>query len=62
MLVPLAVAAGLSLTGAGGSLGVIRMTQIAPTLARWLDVGLSPRADAPIDTLVAPVPARTGSR
>ena len=36
----------------GGRLGVVRMTQIAPTLARWLGVGLSPQADAPIDALV----------
>ena len=39
---------------ARGSLGVIRMTQIAPTLARWLGVGLSPLADSPIEALVAP--------
>ena len=31
-----------------GSIGVIRMTQIAPTLARLLEVGLSPRADQPL--------------
>jgi predicted AlkP superfamily pyrophosphatase or phosphodiesterase len=31
-----------------GSLGVIRMTQIAPTLARLLEVGLSPKADQPL--------------
>jgi predicted AlkP superfamily pyrophosphatase or phosphodiesterase len=31
-----------------GSLGVIRMTQIAPALARLLDVGLSPKADQPL--------------
>jgi predicted AlkP superfamily pyrophosphatase or phosphodiesterase len=36
-----------------GSVGVIRMTQIAPTLARWLGVGLSPLADQPIEGLVA---------
>jgi predicted AlkP superfamily pyrophosphatase or phosphodiesterase len=35
-----------------GNLGVVRMTQIAPTLARWLGVGLSPSADTPIDMLV----------
>jgi hypothetical protein len=28
--------------------GVIRMTQIAPTLARLLEVGLSPKADQPL--------------
>lgn len=31
-----------------GSVGVIRMTQIAPTLARLLEVGLSPKADQPL--------------
>ena len=31
-----------------GSLGIIRMTQIAPTLARWLGVQLSPQADEPL--------------
>jgi len=55
------VASGPAIRGRGG-LGVIRMTQIAPTRARWLDVGLSPRAGSPINTLVGPVPARTGSR
>jgi predicted AlkP superfamily pyrophosphatase or phosphodiesterase len=37
-----------------GDLGVVRMTQIAPTLARWLGVGLSPLADRPIEALIAP--------
>ena len=31
-----------------GSLGVVRMTQIAPTIARWFGVSLSPAADAPL--------------
>lgn len=31
------------------SLGVVRMTQIAPTLARTLGVALSPQADAPLE-------------
>ena len=31
-----------------GSLGIVRMTQIAPTIAAWFDVALSPRADAPL--------------
>lgn len=31
-----------------GSIGVIRMTQIAPTLARLFEVGLSPQADQPL--------------
>jgi predicted AlkP superfamily pyrophosphatase or phosphodiesterase len=47
--------------GGVGNLGIVRMTQIAPTLARWLDVGLSPRADRPIDALVTPLPVPTGS-
>jgi predicted AlkP superfamily pyrophosphatase or phosphodiesterase len=32
-----------------GSVGIVRMTQIAPTLARILGVGLAPQADTPID-------------
>jgi len=32
----------------GGDLGVIRMTQIAPTIASWYQVSLAPSADAPI--------------
>lgn len=44
--------ASLILSGAPvkglGSLGVIRITQIAPTLARWLGVQLSPQADEPL--------------
>ena len=32
-----------------GSLGIVRMTQIGPTLARLIGVTLSDRADAPID-------------
>jgi hypothetical protein len=31
-----------------GSLGVVRMSQVAPTIAAWFDVGLSQRADAPL--------------
>jgi len=31
--------------GTTGNLGVIRMTQIGPTIATWFDVSLSPRAD-----------------
>jgi predicted AlkP superfamily pyrophosphatase or phosphodiesterase len=34
-----------------GSVGVIRMTQIAPTLAAILEVGLSPAADRPLTVL-----------
>ena len=34
-----------------GSLGTIRMTRIAPTLARILGVGLSPQAAPPLDVL-----------
>jgi predicted AlkP superfamily pyrophosphatase or phosphodiesterase len=32
-----------------GSLGIVRMTQIAPTLARVLGVGLAPQADTALD-------------
>ena len=31
-----------------GDLGIVRMTQIGPTLASWFGVGLSPQADAPL--------------
>ena len=31
-----------------GDLGVVRMTQIAPTIASWFGVGLSPKADTPL--------------
>jgi predicted AlkP superfamily pyrophosphatase or phosphodiesterase len=31
-----------------GSIGTVRMTQIAPTLAQWFGVGLSPQADRPL--------------
>jgi hypothetical protein len=31
-----------------GDLGIVRMTQLAPTIASWFEVGLSPRADDPI--------------
>lgn len=34
---------------AGRDLGIVRMTQIAPTLARMLGVGLSPEADSPLE-------------
>jgi predicted AlkP superfamily pyrophosphatase or phosphodiesterase len=44
------IATGPALRGRG-DLGTIRMTQIAPTLARWLDVALSPLADSPIESL-----------
>jgi hypothetical protein len=37
-----------------GDLGVVRMTQLAPTIASWFSVGLSPKADAPL-----PVGARS---
>jgi predicted AlkP superfamily pyrophosphatase or phosphodiesterase len=32
-----------------GALGLVRMTQIAPTIARWFGVTLSPNADRPLD-------------
>ena len=35
-----------------GSLDIVRMTQIAPTVARWLGVGLYPMADQPLDKLL----------
>jgi predicted AlkP superfamily pyrophosphatase or phosphodiesterase len=35
--------------GRRGSLGIIRMTQVAPTLARILNVGLAPQADAALN-------------
>ena len=31
-----------------GSLGVVRMTQIAPTIARWFGLSLSPDVDDPL--------------
>ncbi len=46
----------LILSGPGlkgrGNLGVVRMTQIAPTLARLLNVSLSPQADQPLEALL----------
>jgi predicted AlkP superfamily pyrophosphatase or phosphodiesterase len=39
---------------AGMSIGLVRMTQIGPTFARLLGVGLSPLADKPIETLHIP--------
>jgi predicted AlkP superfamily pyrophosphatase or phosphodiesterase len=44
--------ASLVLNGPGigrGKLGIVRMTQIAPTLARLLGIALAPQADQPID-------------
>ena len=38
-----------------GSLGVVRMTQIAPTLARLIGATLSPQADTPLDLTPAKV-------
>jgi Type I phosphodiesterase / nucleotide pyrophosphatase len=35
-----------------GNLGVVRMSQIGPTIAAWFEVSLSPKADAPIPQLV----------
>jgi hypothetical protein len=43
--------ASLILNGPGiprRDLGIVRMTQIAPTLARILGISLSPKADAPL--------------
>jgi predicted AlkP superfamily pyrophosphatase or phosphodiesterase len=51
-----AMNASFIITGPGlagtGNIGMVRMTQIAPTLARLLGVSLSPNADAPIDTIL----------
>jgi len=44
--------------GGLGSLGVVPMTRIAPTVARWLGVGLSPLADQPLERLIAPAGSR----
>jgi len=44
------IVAGPGLTRTG-DLGTVPMTRIAPTLARWLGVELSPRAAAPLDWL-----------
>ena len=41
-----------------GSVGVIRMTQIAPTLAGILDVSLAPDAGAPLDLKASRATAR----
>ena len=40
-----------------GDLGVIRMTAIAPTLARYLGVTLGSEADAPLPLFAASSPA-----
>jgi len=40
-----------------GNLGMLRMTQIGPTIAWWFEVALSPKADAPIPQ-VAKAPTR----
>ena len=32
-----------------GDLGLVPMTRIAPTVARWFDVQLSPEADRPLE-------------
>lgn len=42
---------GPGLTGKG-DIGIVRMTQIAPTLARLLGISLSPKADSPIEAIV----------
>jgi hypothetical protein len=36
-----------------GSLGVVRMTQVAPTLAKLIGVTLSPQADEPLSLVAA---------
>jgi hypothetical protein len=42
--------------GRPGNLGVVRMTQIGPTIASWLQVALSDKADIPL-TLATPAAA-----
>ena len=42
----------------GSSLGIVRMTQIAPTIASWFGVSLSPQVDQPL-TLTGAAPAPT---
>ena len=39
---------GRDLTKTGSSLGVVRMTQIAPTIASWFGVSMSPNVDLPL--------------
>ena len=50
--------ASFIITGPGlagrGDVGIVRMTQIAPTLARLVGVALSPKADSPIEKIVQP--------
>jgi len=44
------ILAGPGLAGRG-NIGTVRMTQIAPTLARLLGISLSPAADLPIEAI-----------
>lgn len=48
--------ASLIINGPGmkgqGNVGIVRMTQIAPTLAGLLRVSLSPQADQPLEALL----------
>jgi hypothetical protein len=41
-----------------GDLGIVRMTQLAPTIASWFEVGLSPHADQPLTLNPARTPRR----
>jgi hypothetical protein len=41
-----------------GDLGVVPMTRIAPTLAKWFGVQLSPEADAPLELKPSPPSSR----
>ena len=37
-----------------GSVGIVRMTQIVPTIASWFDVSLSPKAANPLALVALP--------
>jgi hypothetical protein len=41
-----------------GNVGIVRMTQIAPTVASWFDVGLSPKVDQPLTLKPEAAPSR----
>jgi hypothetical protein len=45
-----------------GDLGIVRMTQIAPTIAAWFGVGLSPKADEPLALTPAAAATSAGAK